>query len=171
MLNVLSRNNRFLFNIAEKSYFPLDVFWKELVLGATQKYVWLNSYLEKFLYAVLRRFCFQFSGGGHIGNICKVDEKRVLLTKIRSQLPYRLKKRKTFYVSHRTADLDYDHVVTVLKGTDAGFYLICYVRNYLDCFAEKLAFPLLGNNGIVDLATCQIVFLAEAGLGKSFVMT
>ena len=46
MLNVLSRNNRFLFNVAEKSYFSLDVFWKELVLGAAQKYVGLNSYLE-----------------------------------------------------------------------------------------------------------------------------
>ena len=98
-------------------------------------------------------------------------EKSVLLAEIRSQLPYRLKKRKTLNISHGTTDLDYDDIVVVFKGKHTRFYLIRYVGNYLDRFAEEFPFPFLGNNGIVDFAACKIVFFAELSFGKSFVMT
>ena len=171
VLDVLGGDDRLSLDVAEKRYLSFHLVGEELVLGAAEKYVGLDSYLEKLLHAVLGRFRLELPRGGDVGNVGKVDEEGVLPSDVGSQLPHGLEKGKTLYVADRAADFDYYHVVVVLEGEHPRLYLVGYVGDHLDRLSKKLPLPLLGDHRMVDLSTGEVVFLAEPSPGEPLVVT
>ncbi len=96
--------------------------------------------------------------------------KDVLLTEVKSHLPYRFEKGQALYVAHRAPYLHYGHVHSVGHRHNLGLYLVRNMGYYLDGLAEIIPPSLLGYDGVVDLACGEVVLSREFGVGETLVV-
>src|SRR5579864_435729 len=104
------------------------------MITATEQNIGLNADGTKFLYAMLRRFRFQFLRGGDPGDQGYVNEERILAAKFVTKLADRFEKRQRFDIADGAADFDDNDVDRrwigcVRDAFHRGFDLIGDVRN------------------------------------------
>ena len=102
---VIAGNHRALIDIGKQSDL-LAVFVGDRPVAAAHDHIRLNTDFTQLFHAVLRRFGFDFSGHGQVGNERQVDVTGVVAALFDTHLPDRLQKRQRFDVTHGTADFD-----------------------------------------------------------------
>ncbi len=144
---------------------------RDLLLAAAQQDVGLDTDRSQFLDAVLGRLGLHLAGRLDEGQEGQVDKAGVAARQFLAQLANGFEKRQAFDVADRAADLDQDEVRVALVGQDEGFDLVGDVGNDLDGSAQIVATPLLFDDVRIDAAGRDIVGLACADAGETFVVT
>src|SRR2546422_10691593 len=95
----------------------------------------------------------------------------VLAALLKPEFSRSLQVGQGLYVAHGPSYLYNNEVSCVLFGylSKSFLNLICYVRNYLDAFAEEVSPPFLLDNRRVDLACCDVVALGDVDVQESLV--
>ena len=139
--------------------------------GAAEQDVGLDADLAQLAHRVLRRLALRLAPVDlrHQG---EVDEQHVLLAQVVDELPRRLQEGDRLDVAHRAADLHERHVHAGLlaHAEDARLDLVGDVGDDLHGPAEEPALPLLGDDGLVDLAGGDRVVLPDGGGGEPAVV-
>ena len=157
-------------DIAEQGNLATLLFGKRL-LGPAQQDIRLNADGLKFLDRMLRRFCFQLSRRGNIGDQRDMEEAGPLAPEFVAKLAYRFEKRKRFDVTHRAADLADDEILVFVVGKHEVLDGIGHVRNDLDRRAEIIAAALARQDVGIDAPGRDIVSPSRMNTGKALVMT
>ena len=109
-------------------------------------------------HGMLRGFRLQFSRGADVGHPRDVNEEHILAAHFIAQLTERLQERLRLDVAHCAADLDQNDVCTGLfrHQADSALDFIGDVRDHLNCAAQEVASPFLGDYLGVDLAAREV---------------
>ncbi len=140
-------------------------------IGTAQQNVRLNADLPQFLDRMLGRLGFEFARRRNPGHQREMDVARVVAPFLYAHLANRFEKGQRFDVAHRAANLDNRHVGTFRAALDVLFYLIRYMRNYLNSLSQVLATTFFFNNRLVNLTGGEIIALAHFCAGEALVMT
>ena len=158
-------------DVAEQRHLALEV-GRERMLGAQHEDVGLQTVLQQSLDGVLRRLGLQLARSGHVGDEREMNQRRILVPELVTQLAHRLDERQRLDVADRTADLGDDDVVLLglPQELDAALDLVSDVGNDLHGLAQILALALLLDDALVDLARGHVVGLRRRMVGEALVV-
>jgi len=119
---------------------------------------------------VLRRLGLQLLRGGDPGDQRDVNEQGVVAAQILAHLTDGLEEGEGFYVSHRAADLDQQHLALCGHLAHGVLDLVGDVGDDLHGLSEVVAATLLGDDLLVDAPGGEVVVAREPGVGESLVV-
>ena len=144
----------------------------EMLLGAENQDIWLNTYALQFLHGVLGRLCLQLACCLQIRHIGKVNVDGVL-----AQFPFQLSDsfhvRGALYVADGSANLGNHEVIVILLAEQlhVALDLVGDVRHHLDGFAEIIATTLLVDDCLVDTTSGERIRFRSLNAGESLVVS
>src|SRR5579864_5026816 len=156
-------------DVAEQRDFRFQ-FRRERNVAAAKQNVRLNSDAEQFLDAMLRGFCFVFTGGSDERDESQMNVNCVVGTEFETHLANRFHEWERFDVSDRAADFDDYDVHIIGNFAKRGFDFVGDVGNHLNSLAEVIAAALFGQNGFVDAARGPIVIARQLGIREALVV-
>ena len=138
-------------DVGEERDLVLDVL-RELLVGAADDHVRVDTDAAKLVHRVLRRLRLQLAGRLDERDERAVEVHHVLRPDLPPELPDRLEERQRLDVADGAADLRDDDVGgrRLRSALDPQLDLVRDVRDHLDGRAEELALPLLPQHGVPD---------------------
>ena len=157
--------------VTEASHLLQDSLF-EMLLGAENQNIWLNTYALQFLNGVLGRLCLQLACSLQIRHIGEVHIDGVL-----AQLPFQLSDSfhvwGTLDVADGSANLGNHEVIVILLAEQlhVALDLVGDVRHHLDGFAEIIATAFLVNDCLVDTTSGERIRFRSLNTGESLVVS
>ena len=158
-------------HVTEQCYFAAH-FVGQVLFGTQDQNVRLQSVFEQLFHRMLGRLGFQFAGSRHVRNQRQVDDQRVAVAQLITELTHRFDVRQRFDIADRTADFGDNHVIHLLGAEqfDTAFDLVGNMRDHLYGFAEKLSAAFLVDNALVDAPGGDVVGFGSRNIRKAFVV-
>ena len=129
-------------NVAEQGYLAADIVAYRSVRAADEN-IRLDADRQQLLDRVLRGLAFKLARAGYLYDERNMDKQHVLSALFDGHLTYGLKKRLTFDIADRAADLADENVdVLILHCVYALLYLVGHMWYYLHCAAKVSALAL-----------------------------
>ena len=144
----------------------------EMLLGAENQNIWLNTYALQFLHGVLGRLCLQLACCLQIRHIGEVNIDGVL-----AQFPFQLSDSfhvwGTLDVADGSANLGNHEVIVILLAEQlhVALDLVGDVRHHLDGLAEIVATTFLVNDCLIDTTCGERIRFCSLNAGESLVVS
>ena len=172
ILDITCFDDRFDRDVAIERQF-LPNFRVDRHLGAAKDHLRLQADLPQLGDALLSRLGLEFAGGLDERNQCHVHDEHVADPSLELKLSNGLQKRQSFNVTGGSADFRDEDIGFggCLDRADPILDFIGDVRNYLDGLAEIITTALVRENGLVDLATGDVVGPREHAICETLVVS
>ena len=105
----------------------------QVFFGTQDQNVRLQSVFEQLFHRMLGRLGFQFAGSRHVRNQRQVDDQRVAVAQLITELTHRFDVRQRFDIADRTADFGDNHVYIFLAPSSLIRRLISSVICGITC--------------------------------------
>ncbi len=167
---VIGRDDILFAHIAKQADF-LALFFGDRMFGAADQHVRLQADGAQFLDRVLRRFGFQLSRSGQIGQQRQMHENALPARFVMGELADRFKEGQAFDIAHRAANLAEHEIHLILADRDEVFDFIGHMRDDLNGFAKVIAAAFLFQNVGIDPPRGDRIRHPRRNAGEPLVVT